>query len=155
MLRDLRARGASVLFEGAQGAMLDIDLGTYPFVTSSNTTVGGAAAGTGIGPGAIDYVLGIVKAYTTRVGAGPFPTELDDDVGQRSGQGRQRVRLDDGPARGAAAGSTPVLLRAPCSRTASPACASTKLDVLDGLRRDQDLHRLQARRQSHRARRRS
>ena len=83
VLRDLHASGQSVLFEGAQGAMLDIDLGTYPFVTSSNTTVGGAASGTGIGPGAIDYVLGIVKAYTTRVGAGPFPTELDDDVGRR------------------------------------------------------------------------
>src|SRR6185503_17813040 len=67
-LRNLYARGANVLFEGAQGAMLDIDLGTYPFVTSSNTTVGGAATGTGVGPGAIDYVLGIVKAYTTRVG---------------------------------------------------------------------------------------
>ena len=77
--------------------MLDIDLGTYPFVTSSNTTVGGAAAGTGVGPGAIDYVLGIVKAYTTRVGAGPFPTELIDDVGRHLGKVGARVRLDDRP----------------------------------------------------------
>ncbi len=75
-----------MLFEGAQGAMLDIDLGTYPFVTSSNTTVGGAATGTGVGPGSVDYVLGIVKAYTTRVGAGPFPTELHDDVGKHLGK---------------------------------------------------------------------
>ena len=120
VLRDLHARGGSVLFEGAQGAMLDIDLGTYPFVTSSNTTVGGAAAGTGVGPGAIDYVLGIVKAYTTRVGAGPVSdgARTTTSAGHLA-QGRPRVRLDDGPAaalrlvrRGAAAA-------APCSRTAS------------------------------------
>lgn len=71
-----------MLFEGAQGALLDIDHGTYPYVTSSNTTVGGALAGTGVGADAIDYVLGIAKAYATRVGGGPFPTELDDEVGQ-------------------------------------------------------------------------
>ncbi|NIW25427.1 MAG: adenylosuccinate synthase, partial [Gammaproteobacteria bacterium] len=81
-LREMQNDSASVLFEGAQGAMLDIDLGTYPFVTSSNTTIGGASTGTGVGPGAVDYVLGIVKAYTTRVGAGPFPTELFDDMGK-------------------------------------------------------------------------
>ncbi|EQD65582.1 adenylosuccinate synthetase, partial [mine drainage metagenome] len=78
----LRREGASALFEGAQGAMLDVDLGTYPFVTSSNTTAGFAATGTGVGPRVFDYVLGIVKAYTTRVGAGPFPTELFDGYGE-------------------------------------------------------------------------
>ena len=75
-------RGANVLFEGAQGALLDVDVGTYPFVTSSNTIAGGAAVGTGLGPRDIDAVLGIVKAYTTRVGAGPFPTELFDETGE-------------------------------------------------------------------------
>ena len=79
-LEALRVAGANVLFEGAQGAMLDVDLGTYPYVTSSNTTAGFASSGTGIGPRAFDAVLGIVKAYTTRVGAGPFPTELFDEL---------------------------------------------------------------------------
>ena len=76
-----RRRGDNVLFEGAQGALLDIDHGTYPYVTSSNTTAGGAATGTGLGPRYLDYVLGITKAYTTRVGGGPFPTELFDETG--------------------------------------------------------------------------
>ena len=75
LLREMQADGQSILFEGAQGAMLDIDLGTYPYVTSSNTTVGGASTGTGVGAAHVDHVLGIVKAYTTRVGAGPCPTE--------------------------------------------------------------------------------
>jgi adenylosuccinate synthase len=77
--------GDNLLFEGAQGALLDIDHGTYPFVTSSNTTAGGAATGTGVGPLDIDYVLGITKAYSTRVGNGPFPTELDDAYGEHLG----------------------------------------------------------------------
>ena len=81
-INKLREAGNSILFEGAQGALLDIDLGTYPYVTSSNTTAGGAATGSGIGPRYFDYVLGIVKAYTTRVGAGPFPTELFDEMGE-------------------------------------------------------------------------
>ena len=81
-LHSLRREGANVMFEGAQGAMLDIDLGTYPFVTSSNTTAGYAGTGTGLGPRAFDEVIGIVKAYTTRVGAGPFPTELFDESGE-------------------------------------------------------------------------
>ncbi|HEY5738249.1 MAG TPA: adenylosuccinate synthase, partial [Gammaproteobacteria bacterium] len=85
ILHDLIERGEPVMFEGAQGALLDIDHGTYPFVTSSTTTAGGAAAGSGVGPRDIDYILGIVKAYTTRVGAGPFPTELDDACGQHMG----------------------------------------------------------------------
>jgi adenylosuccinate synthase len=81
-LQELRAASANVLFEGAQGAMLDVDLGTYPFVTSSNTTASFAGTGTGLGPRAFDSVLGILKAYTTRVGAGPFPTELFDEYGE-------------------------------------------------------------------------
>src|SRR3546814_4173381 len=93
ILHDLRKQGKKVLYEGAQGALLDIDHGTYPYVTSSNTTVGGALAGTGVGADAIDYVLGIAKAYATRVGGGPFPTALHDEVGQG-------IR-DRGPAYGA------------------------------------------------------
>src|SRR5690606_5760604 len=83
ILHDLRKQGKKVLYEGAQGSLLDIDHGTYPYVTSSNTTVGGALAGTGVGADSIDYVLGIPKASATRVGGGPFPTELQDEVGQR------------------------------------------------------------------------
>ena len=85
VLNDKRKAGKRILFEGAQGALLDVDFGTYPFVTSSNVIAGQAATGTGIGPGGIDFVLGIVKAYTTRVGEGPFPTELLDDDGDRLG----------------------------------------------------------------------
>jgi adenylosuccinate synthase len=79
LLSERRREGARILFEGAQGALLDVDFGTYPYVTSSNTLAGMAAVGSGIGPDAIDFTLGIVKAYTTRVGSGPFPTELHDD----------------------------------------------------------------------------
>ncbi|HCP20406.1 MAG TPA: adenylosuccinate synthase, partial [Marinobacter hydrocarbonoclasticus] len=82
ILHDYRKRGEHILFEGAQGSLLDIDLGTYPYVTSSNTTAGGTATGSGFGPLYLDYVLGITKAYTTRVGSGPFPTELFDDMGK-------------------------------------------------------------------------
>jgi adenylosuccinate synthase len=85
-LHEMRRAGKNIMFEGAQGALLDIDHGTYPYVTSSNTTSGGACSGSGVGPRDIDYVLGIVKAYTTRVGAGPFPTELFDAVGQHLGE---------------------------------------------------------------------
>ena len=81
-----RRAGKRILFEGAQGALLDVDHGTYPFVTSSNTVAAQAATGSGMGPGAIGYVLGIAKAYTTRVGAGPFPTELTDEIGERLGE---------------------------------------------------------------------
>jgi adenylosuccinate synthase len=131
-LRDLHARGQSVLFEGAQGAMLDIDLGTYPFVTSSNTTVGGAATGTGIGPGAIDYVLGIVKAYTTRVGAGPFPTELDDDVGRRLREVGHEFGATTGRPRRCGWFDAVLLRRAVFSNSLAGLCV-TKLDILDGL----------------------
>src|SRR5690554_7199795 len=82
ILHDYRKRGEHILFEGAQGSLLDIDLGTYPYVTSSNTTAGGTATGSGFGPLYLDYVLGITKAYTTRVGSGPFPTELFDAMGE-------------------------------------------------------------------------
>jgi adenylosuccinate synthase len=132
VLRDLQARGASVLFEGAQGAMLDIDLGTYPFVTSSNTTVGGAAAGTGLGPAAIDYVLGIVKAYTTRVGAGPFPTELDDDVGRHLRKVGSEFGATTGRPRRCGWFDAVLLKRAVFTNSLAGLCL-TKLDVLDGL----------------------
>src|SRR3546814_14440418 len=85
-LNTAKAQGKRILFEGAQGVLLDVDHGTYPFVTSSNTIAGTAAGGTGLGPSAAGFVLGIVKAYTTRVGSGPFPTELEDEIGQRLGE---------------------------------------------------------------------
>ena len=91
-LDEVRRRGERILFEGAQGAMLDIDHGTYPYVTSSNTVAGQAAIGAGIGVSAVGYVLGITKAYTTRVGAGPFPTELNDETGERLRRARPRIR---------------------------------------------------------------
>src|SRR3546814_7929193 len=91
-LNEARRRGDRILFEGAQGVLLDIDHGTYPFVTSSNTIAGTAAGGSGLGPSSVGFVLGITKAYTTRVGSGPFPTELEDAIGQRLGEiGRANV----------------------------------------------------------------
>jgi adenylosuccinate synthase len=131
-LRTLREQGGGVLFEGAQGAMLDIDLGTYPFVTSSNTTVGGAAAGSGVGPAAIDYVLGIAKAYTTRVGAGPFPTELDDDVGRHLSKVGNEFGSTTGRARRCGWLDAVVLRRIVFTNSVAGLCV-TKLDVLDGL----------------------
>jgi len=132
VLRDVQQRGGSVLFEGAQGAMLDIDLGTYPFVTSSNTTVGGAAAGTGLGPKAFDYVLGIVKAYTTRVGAGPFPTELDDEVGRQLRKVGKEFGATTGRPRRCGWFDAVLLRRAVFSNSVAGLCL-TKLDVLDGV----------------------
>ena len=94
------AAGSRILFEGAQGALLDVDHGTYPFVTSSNTVAGAAATGSGLGPTAIGYVLGIAKAYTTRVGEGPFPTELFDEIGRRIGErGREFGTVTGRPRR--------------------------------------------------------
>ena len=120
LLDRARRAGKRILFEGAQGALLDIDHGTYPYVTSSNTVAANAATGSGLGPRAIGYVLGIVKAYTTRVGGGPFPTELDDEIGQLHPPARQRIRHQTPGVRAAAAGSTP------CSRaSASRPPAST------------------------------
>ena len=92
-----RRAGKRILFEGAQGALLDVDHGTYPFVTSSNTVAAQAATGSGMGPGAISYVLGLAKAYTTRVGSGPFPTELTDDIGERLGERGQEFGVNTGP----------------------------------------------------------
>ncbi len=131
-LRDMQDRGASVLFEGAQGAMLDIDLGTYPFVTSSNTTIGGASTGTGVGPGAIDYVLGIVKAYTTRVGAGPFPTELFDDMGKHLADVGAEFGSTTGRPRRCGWFDAVSLRRAVFTNSLTGLCV-TKLDVLDAL----------------------
>jgi adenylosuccinate synthase len=132
MLARLRAQGANVMFEGAQGAMLDVDLGTYPYVTSSNTTAGFAGTGTGIGPRNFDYVLGIVKAYTTRVGAGPFPTELFDETGEYL----QRVGHEFGAVTGRrrrCGWFDAVALRRSIVHSSVSGLCITKLDVLDGL----------------------
>jgi adenylosuccinate synthase len=131
-LARLRTEGANVMFEGAQGAMLDVDLGTYPYVTSSNTTAGFAGTGTGIGPRNFDYVLGIVKAYTTRVGAGPFPTELFDETGEYL----QRVGHEFGAVTGRrrrCGWFDAVALRRSIVHSSVSGLCITKLDVLDGL----------------------
>ena len=131
VLTEARKAGKRILFEGAQGALLDIDFGTYPFVTSSNVIAGQAATGTGIGPGAIDFVLGIVKAYTTRVGEGPFPTELHDDNGQRLGERGHEFGTTTGPKR-RCGWFDAVLVRQTCATSGVTGIALTKLDVLDG-----------------------
>ncbi len=123
--------GKKVLFEGAQGAFLDVDHGTYPFVTSSNTVAGQASAGSGVGPGRVGYVLGIVKAYTTRVGEGPFPTELTDDVGKRIGErGREFGTVTSRQRR--CGWFDAVLVRQSAKINGINGVALTKLDVLDG-----------------------
>ncbi len=131
-LHQLRGEGANVLFEGAQGAMLDVDLGTYPYVTSSNTTAGFAGTGSGIGPRAFDYVLGIVKAYTTRVGAGPFPTELFDGYGEHLSRVGHEFGSVTGRARRCGWFDSVALRRSIINSSVSGLCV-TKLDVLDGL----------------------
>jgi adenylosuccinate synthase len=131
-LSALRQSGANVMFEGAQGAMLDVDLGTYPFVTSSNTTAGFAGTGTGLGPRNFDYVLGIVKAYTTRVGAGPFPTELLDDTGDYLQRVGREVGAVTGRRRRCGWFDAVALRRSVVHSSISGLCM-TKLDVLDGL----------------------
>jgi len=131
-LARLRTRGANVLFEWAQGAMLDVDVGTYPYVTSSNTTAGGAATGTGIGPRAFDHVLGIVKAYATRVGAGPFPTELFDDDGAHLSRVGNEFGSVTGRRRRCGWFDVVALRRSVLHSSVSGLCM-TKLDVLDGL----------------------
>jgi len=133
-LHRLRAAGANVLFEGAQGALLDIDHGTYPYVTSSTTTAGGAASGTGVGPRDLDYVLGIVKAYTTRVGGGPFPTELFDADGAHLGQRGHEFGATTGRKRRCGWLDMVALRRAFAINSVSGLCV-TKLDVLDDLER--------------------
>ncbi len=132
LLHDFRKRGEHILFEGAQGSLLDIDLGTYPYVTSSNTTAGGTATGTGFGPLFLDYVLGITKAYTTRVGSGPFPTELFDDVGQRLAVKGNEVGTTTGRGRRCGWFDAVALRHAIQINSVSGICL-TKLDVLDGL----------------------
>jgi adenylosuccinate synthase len=131
-LAELRARGANVMFEGAQGAMLDVDLGTYPFVTSSNTTAGFATTGTGLGPRAIDYVLGIVKTYSTRVGGGPFPTELHDSTGEYLQRVGHEVGAVTGRRRRCGWLDAVALRRSLINSSVSGLCL-TKLDVLDAL----------------------
>ncbi len=127
----LRA-GKRILFEGAQGAMLDLDHGTYPYVTSSNTVAGEAAVGSGIGPGAIDYVLGITKAYTTRVGSGPFPTEQDNEIGRQLGQRGREFGTVTGRQR-RCGWFDAVLVRQAIKVAGIDGIALTKLDVLDGM----------------------
>ena len=132
ILHQLRKEGKRVLFEGAQGSLLDIDHGTYPYVTSSNTTVGGAYAGTGVGANAIDYVLGIAKAYATRVGGGPFPTELHDETGEDIRKRGQEFGATTGRPRRCGWIDIVALKRAVAINGISGLCI-TKLDILDGM----------------------
>jgi adenylosuccinate synthase len=131
-LHRMRANGESIMFEGAQGTLLDIDHGTYPYVTSSTTTCGGAASGSGVGPRELDYILGIVKAYTTRVGSGPFPTELFDDDGDHLGTKGHEFGATTGRQRRCGWLDTVALRRSLAVNSVTGMCI-TKLDVLDGL----------------------
>jgi len=130
-LEETRRAGKRILFEGAQGAMLDVDHGTYPFVTSSNTVAGQAAAGAGVGPGTIGYVLGITKAYTTRVGSGPFPSEQDNDIGELLGQRGREFGTVTGRKR-RCGWFDAVMVRQAVAVGGIDGIALTKLDVLDG-----------------------
>ncbi len=131
VLSEARRKGARILFEGAQGALLDVDFGTYPYVTSSNTMAGMAATGAGVGPDAVGFTLGIVKAYTTRVGEGPFPTELSDEVGQRLGERGREFGTVTGRKR-RCGWFDAALVRQTCKVGGIRGIALTKLDVLDG-----------------------
>ncbi len=131
-LYQLRQQGKRIMFEGAQGSLLDIDHGTYPYVTSSNTTIGGVCTGAGVGPNAIDYVLGITKAYTTRVGGGPFPTELFDACGKHmASRGAEFGATTGRPRR--CGWLDAVALRRMVELNGVTGLCVTKLDVLDGL----------------------
>ncbi|MEE9433650.1 MAG: adenylosuccinate synthase [Sphingorhabdus sp.] len=130
-LNDARSRGKRILFEGAQGVLLDVDHGTYPFVTSSNTVAGTASCGSGLGPSAAGFVLGIVKAYTTRVGSGPFPTELGDATGQRLGERGHEFGTVTGRQR-RCGWFDAILVRQSCAVSGVSGIALTKIDVLDG-----------------------
>ena len=130
-LNEARKAGRRILFEGAQGVLLDIDHGTYPFVTSSNTIAGTASGGTGLGPSATGFVLGIVKAYTTRVGSGPFPSELEDEIGQRLGERGHEFGTVTGRKR-RCGWFDAVLVRQSAAVSGITGVALTKLDVLDG-----------------------
>ena len=131
LLDDAKKSGKRVLFEGAQGIMLDVDHGTYPFVTSSHTHPGQAASGSGLGPGAVGYVLGITKAYTTRVGSGPFPSELTDEIGERLGQRGKEFGVVTGRKR-RCGWFDAVMVRQAIKVAGITGIALTKLDVLDG-----------------------
>ncbi|MEZ5778355.1 MAG: adenylosuccinate synthase [Paracoccaceae bacterium] len=131
VMNEMRRAGKRILFEGAQGALLDVDFGTYPYVTSSTTMSGMAATGTGMGPNAVGFVLGIVKAYTTRVGEGPFPTELQDADGQRLGERGHEFGTVTGRKR-RCGWFDAVLVRQTCAISGVNGIALTKLDVLDG-----------------------
>jgi adenylosuccinate synthase len=132
LLDDMKREGKRILFEGAQGILLDIDHGTYPYVTSSNTVAGQAAAGSGLGPSSIGYVLGIAKAYTTRVGSGPFPTEQENEVGEYIGQRGREFGTVTGRKRRCGWFDS-VLVRQAIKTSGIHGIALTKLDVLDGL----------------------
>src|SRR6185436_2170268 len=132
ILNDARKRGDRILFEGAQGSMLDVDHGTYPYVTSSNTVAGQAATGSGMGVGAVGYVLGITKAYTTRVGSGPFPSELTDEIGQTLGERGHEFGTVTGRKR-RCGWFDAALVRQSVALNGIAGIALTKLDVLDGL----------------------
>ncbi len=132
LLHEYRRKGECMLFEGAQGTLLDVDHGTYPYVTSSNTTAGGAATGSGMGPCAFDYILGITKAYTTRVGSGPFPTELFDEMGEHLSVRGREFGSTTGRRRRCGWFDAVALRRAIQINSISGLCI-TKLDVLDGL----------------------
>jgi adenylosuccinate synthase len=132
ILQDLADQSKSILFEGAQGTFLDVDHGTYPYVTSSNTVAAAASTGTGIGPRNLDYILGIVKAYTTRVGAGPFPTELFDDMGEHLGTVGAEFGATTGRPRRCGWFDAVALRRSIINSSISGLCV-TKLDVLDGI----------------------
>jgi len=131
-LDEAKRQGKRILFEGAQGAMLDVDHGTYPYVTSSNTVAGQAAAGAGMGPGGVGFVLGITKAYTTRVGSGPFPTELTDAIGQRLGERGKEFGVVTGRKR-RCGWFDAVMVRQAIKVGGITGIALTKLDILDGL----------------------
>lgn len=131
LLDHKRREGKRILFEGAQGALLDVDHGTYPYVTSSNTVAAQAATGTGMGPGAVDYVLGICKAYTTRVGQGPFPTELTDAIGEEIGRRGKEFGVNTGRKR-RCGWFDAVLVRQTARTSGINGLALTKLDILDG-----------------------
>jgi adenylosuccinate synthase len=132
LVHKIREASGNIMFEGAQGSLLDIDHGTYPFVTSSNTTAGGVATGSGVGPLYLDQIMGITKAYTTRVGAGPFPTELFDDVGKHLGEKGHEFGTTTGRAR-RCGWFDAVLVKHSIRINSINAICLTKLDVLDGL----------------------
>ena len=143
LLDQKRREGKRILFEGAQGALLDIDHGTYPFVTSSNTVAAQAATGSGLGPSAIGYVLGICKAYTTRVGEGPFPTEQKNEIGRLIGERGNEFGIVTGRPR-RCGWFDAVLVRQTVRTGGIDGLALTKLDILDGFNGNQSLRRISA-----------